>query len=53
MIVNLHQSAAAAFYNTREKKSTKPSSYKERVIADRIIMLIMLIATIIFAIVSA
>lgn len=53
MIANIQQSTSAAFYNAREKKVTKPSTYKERVIADRIVMLIMLIGTIAFAAITA
>lgn len=50
MIANLHQSATAAFYSTHETKTAKPSTYKERVAADRILMMMMLVATIIVAI---
>lgn len=53
MIVNIHQSPTSAFYNVREKKAAKPSTYKERVIADRIVMAIMLLGTIVFAVITA
>ena len=53
MIANLNQSVSAAFYNVRERKVAKPSTYKQRVIADRIVMLVMLLATIAFAVVTA
>ncbi|MGV3546490.1 MAG: hypothetical protein ACO1N4_05460 [Pedobacter sp.] len=49
MIANIQQSTSAAFYNAREKKVAKPSTYRERVIADRIVMVLMLLATILFA----
>jgi len=49
MIANIQQSTSAAFYNAREKKVAKPSTYRERVIADRIVMALMLLATILFA----
>jgi len=52
MIVNI-QSATSAFYNVREKKAAKPSTYKQRVIADRIVMAVMLLVTIIIAVVTA
>lgn len=53
MIANIHQSTASAFYNVREKKVVKPSTYKQRVIADRIVMGLMFLGTIVFAIVTA
>lgn len=49
MIANIQQSTSAAFYKAREKKAAKPSTYKERVIADRIVMALMLLGTIVFA----
>lgn len=52
MIVNIQQSAAGVFHNVREKKVAKPSTYKQRVIADRIVMAIMLLGTIAFAVIT-
>lgn len=53
MIANIHQSTASEFYNVREKKVTKPSTYKQRVTADRIVMGLMFLGTIILAVVTA
>lgn len=53
MIANIQQPTITAFYNAREKKVAKPSTYKQRVIADRIVMLMMLLGTIAFAVASA
>lgn len=53
MIANIHQSTASAFYNVRDKKVAQPSTYKQRVIADRLAMLIMLLVTIVFAVITA
>jgi len=53
MIANIHQSTASTFYNVREKKVAQPSTYKQRVMADRIAMLIMLLITVIFAVITA
>jgi len=49
MIANVH-SANAAFYKAKEKSTVKASTYKERVKADRIVMILMLLGTIAFAI---
>jgi len=53
MIANLNQSVSTAFYNVRERKVAKPSTYKQRVVADRIVMFMMLLGTIAFAVISA
>lgn len=53
MIANLNQSVSATIYNAREKKVAQPSTYKERVIADRIVMLVMLLVTIAYAVITA
>lgn len=49
MIANLH-SANATFYKAKEKLAVKSSTYKERVKADRILMILMLLGTIAFAV---
>jgi len=49
MIANVH-SANAAFYKAKEKRTVKPSTYKERVKADRIVMILMLLGTVAFAV---
>lgn len=49
MIANLH-SANAAIYKAKEKRAVKSSTYKERVKADRIVMVLMLLGTIAFAV---
>jgi hypothetical protein len=49
MIANLH-SANATFYKAKAKSTVKPSTYKERVKADRIVMVLMLLGTIAFAV---
>lgn len=49
MIANVH-SANAAFYKAKEKSRVKSSTYNERVKADRIVMVLMLLGTIAFAI---
>ncbi|WP_293297248.1 hypothetical protein [Pedobacter sp. UBA4863] len=53
MIANIHQTVTTSFQNVSEKKATKLSTYKERVIADRVVMLIMLLGTITLAIITA
>ncbi|MNK74150.1 hypothetical protein D3C87_936560 [compost metagenome] len=53
MIANIHQSISSALYNVREKKVAKPSTYKERVIADRIVMGLMFLGTIVIAVITA
>lgn len=53
MIANAHHSTAAAFYKVREKKKAKPSTYQQRVKADRIVMLAMFLITIVFAALTA
>lgn len=53
MIANVQQAATTLFYGAREKQVAKPSTYKQRVVADRIAMLLMLVATIIFAAITA
>ncbi|GAB1462627.1 hypothetical protein MASR2M52_06270 [Pedobacter sp.] len=53
MIANIHQTATTSFQNVSEKQATKLSTYKERVIADRVVMLIMLLGTITLAIITA
>lgn len=53
MIADIHQTTASTFYNVREKKVVQPSTYKQRVIADRIVMLIMFLITIVFAVITA
>ncbi len=53
MIANVQQAANALFYGVREKQVAKPSTYKQRVVADRVVMLLMLVATIIFAAITA
>lgn len=49
MIAKIH-SANAAFYKAKEIRAVKSSTYKERVKADRIVMILMLLGTIAFAI---
>lgn len=53
MIANIHQTATSAFYNVREKKVAKPSTYKQRVIADRIVMGLMFLGTIALAVITS
>lgn len=53
MIVHVNHSTTASFYNVREKKAAQPSTYKQRVIADRIVMAMMLLGTIVFAVITA
>ena len=50
MIINIHEISSATFDQICETEITKPSTYKERVFADRIVMLAMLIGTIIMAV---
>lgn len=50
MIINIHEISSATFDQVCEKEIAKPSTYKERVFADRIVMLAMLIGTIIMAV---
>ncbi len=51
MIINIHEITNGTFDHVRETEIAKPSTYKERVFADRIVMLAMLIGTIIMAVV--
>lgn len=53
MIANVQQTATTSFYQVREKQVAKPSTYKQRVMADRIVMLLMLVTTIVLAVVTA
>lgn len=52
MIANLNQPVATTFYKVREIQQTQPSTYKQRVLADRWAMALMLLAAIIFAILA-
>ncbi len=46
MIANLHQAATNVIYGVREQKATQPSTYKQRVVADRIVIFVMLLIAI-------
>jgi hypothetical protein len=55
MLVEVHQSVEAVFYNVREKKvvKSKSSTYKQRVITDRIVMALMMLGAVTYAVISA
>ena len=50
MTVITHQEAQSTYHNISETQVVERSTYKERVLTDRIVMAILLLATIIFAI---
>lgn len=52
MLIKAHQPLTLPI-RIAEKKATKPSTYKERVLADRIAILILLIAAILIPIILA
>ncbi|WP_343533471.1 hypothetical protein [Pedobacter sp.] len=49
MIAKIH-SGTATYYKAKEKRAVKSSTYRERVKADRIVMILMLLGTIAFAV---
>jgi hypothetical protein len=53
MIANLHQTATNVIYGVREQKVTQPSTYKQRVVADRIVIFVMLLLAIAAGIITA
>lgn len=53
MIANLHQAATNVIYGVREQKVTQPSTYKQRVVADRIVIFVMLLLAIAAGIITA
>ncbi|WP_461789561.1 hypothetical protein [Pedobacter sp.] len=53
MIANLHQAATNVIYGVREQKATQPSTYRQRVVADRIVILVLLLFAIVVGIFTA
>jgi hypothetical protein len=53
MIANLHQAATNVIYGVREQKATKPTTYRQRVVADRIMMVVLLLLAVVAGVLTA
>lgn len=53
MLINIQQSENVSFEDVAVKTLAKSSTYKERVNADRVAMLLLFIATIVFQIITS